>query len=163
LWKGDGAVDKFDRLGEEQKLNLHPDLAKRIDEVMEAMKLGGNVPGMWQEYDGTCHQDWVLLACYARWYHASEPEVRSLSRDMIIAGQWEPWHVEGAVDSPDACNPAAPTKGCCPENVYKDAAYQEKSKDFDVVEDFPWLALFTVATCAVGGAVLVPKVMEKLK
>lgn len=167
LVKGEGAVEKFDALDPDRKLDLHPELESRIDEVIDAMKAGGVVPGIWQDPGtGRCHQDWISLACYARWYHAVDDAARKASRDQLMAGKREPWVGIAGVDedeTPMACPPDTEVTSCCPQSTYSDPVYQEDMMKRERSQDFPWGPAFAIAAGAIGGWFLVPKMLARFK
>lgn len=165
LVKGEGAVEKFDKLDPDRKLDLHPELEERIDEVIEAMRVGGVVPGVWQDpVTSECHQDWITLACYARWYHAVDEEARKKSRNQLMAGSREPWANIDDYEPPMACAPESESTSCCPQQTYSDSTYFENPiEDSQAGFDFPWGALLAITAGAAGGWFVVPKVLEKLK
>jgi hypothetical protein len=168
LWKGDGAVDAFDRQWRDDRpsINLHPELQRRIDGVIEAMRLGQTAPGLWQEYDGTCHQDWVSFACFARWFHAVDEETRTRALVELAQGNKEPWWPKGATgdeeatsDMPYACGGSTKTT-CCPESVFTDEQYLEHDPPSGPTGS-TGMVMFVVVASMIGAVFAVPKIMEK--
>jgi len=164
LWKGDGAVDAFDRQWRDDRpsLNLHPDLQKRIEDVINAMVQGQTAPGLWQEYDGTCHQDWVTFACFARWFHAVDDETRARALSQLGQGNKEPWWTPGAEvtdDMPYACG-GSTKPSCCPESVFADEQYLEHEPPSGPTGS-TGMVMFVVVASMIGAVFAVPKIMEK--
>lgn len=171
LWKGDGAVDKFDRMWRDNQagVNLHPDLESRINALIEAIKQGQTAPGVWQDADGTCYQDWITFACFARWYNAIEDADRLMALDQIKKGNREPWWNQDVAGPyqyamPYACGGDSRTNQCCPESVYKDDLYREHEPEYihgSTAEVFVVIGA-TIAGAA-AAAIGIPKLMERLK
>lgn len=168
LVKGEGAVDKFDRLWNDAdgKVPVHPELEKRIADILGAVETGRTSPGIWKDADGVCHQNWVVFACFARWYHATTPANREAAIQALATGNNEPWWnqtTSGAsmTDMPYACG-GATTDTCCPESVYTDEQYLEEARS--EAEDSGASGLFTAlvaTTAAIGAAIFVPWAIEK--
>ncbi len=165
LVKGDGAVDKFDRMWRDQGVDLHPALQRRIDDVTEAMIQGQTAPGVWQDFDGSCHQDWVTFACFARWYHAITESERNKALEQLAAGNKEPWWVPGQAsqmdDMPYACG-GSTKDTCCPASVYSDDQYLEHEPEAGPTGS-SWMAGLVVIGSMVAAALVAPKLMEKFK
>jgi hypothetical protein len=168
LVKGDGAVDKFDRMWRDDagELDLHPDLKQRIDDVVEAMKDGQTAPGVWVDSDGSCQQNWVVMACFARWYHAVDEARRARALDALRSGNKEPWFDgnttdEEMADWPYACG-GSDKKTCCPNSVYTDDQYLEHEPDI-APGGSTGLALLVAGASIIGGLFASIKLMEKLK
>lgn len=164
LWKGDGAVDQFDRQyrDDPKSLNLHPELQKRIEDVIDAMTMGQTAPGLWQDYDGTCHQDWVTFACFARWYNAIEPARRAETLRQLEQGNKEPWWTPGqeaTADMPYNCGGAV-TNTCCPESVFTDEQYLEREPASGPTGSTGTVMFVLVATL-IGSVFAAPKILEK--
>ena len=166
LWKGDGAVDTFDRMWRDDRpaFNLHPDLQKRIEDVINAMTAGQTAPGVWQEFDGTCHQNWVTFACFARWYHAVDEAVRASAIEQLAKGSNEPWWNPDNVgsemtDMPYACG-GSDKNTCCPTSVYEDSQYLEHDPPSGPTGS-TGMVMFVVVASMIGAVFAAPKLMEK--
>lgn len=167
LWKGDGAVDKFDRMWRDDpdELDLHPDLAKRIDDVIWAMTEGQAAPGVWQDSGGNCQQKWQDFACFARWFHAIDDEARTAALKQLSSGNPEPWFPkegEGTGemgDYPFACG-GSTKKTCCPDTVMTDPSYEPPDP---VIHGSTGFALLVTGASMIGGLFAAVKIMEKLK
>lgn len=122
---GRGAVDMFDGLWREGRLEFDGSLLRYTEDVMVACKRGNVVPGYGLDLDTEqCVMDWPAFACFARWYALSG------NRDAILAelkkGNPAPWTAPGMPKPPYPCAPNDPiNQMCCPSSVWLDPFYQE--------------------------------------
>ena len=139
-------VDEAIRSGE--PLNIPDSVLEDIQNVMVAMIEGGDaVPGVWQQDDDTCYQDWTRTACFARWYVMQVPERKTEIRTMLSGQNTKPWlSYENGEASVAPCAPGKlGTVDCCPSTVWADPAYLNIDPPQD--EGWPW---WTLGLAAVG-------------
>ena len=139
-----------DRLRKGEKINVPDQTSKEIEDCLLAMSDGGNVvPGIWQDSDQKCYQDWTETACFARWYMQSNAEKKAKIVELLKSGNASPWDsVENGVSAISQCPPgkqAVPE--CCPSSVRADPAYINMDQVPEQKSGWSW---WTLGIAAVG-------------
>lgn len=113
-----------------------------IQDLHQAMDEGGVVPGVWEDVDGKCYQDWTRTACFARFYMGRPTDEKRKILDELKTQNARPWEAfEGGGNLVAPCPAGKPAeRNCCPSSVWADPAYLDLEEPAEK-SGWPWWQL----------------------